>query len=513
MNVAVYNRYWSSMGGGERHSGMIAEVLSADGHDVDLIGHEHVSRDELEERLALDLGSSRLRIVPDRGEAEMSVLSGDYDLFVNSTYMSRVAARSVRAAYLCFFPTPFDHDLDPVRRAAVRHLGSRLGTPRTGFVYGSGWFPREGGKRRQWVWTSGEGQLYLEPGPERTLEADWGRPGVDEPAEVTVNLNGATFTRFVVTPAFSRASLIIPAAETKRLLTFCSSTFSPGTEDVRRLGVAMSRPRLIGQRLRPRDRLLLRFPWLRRNPTDLSFLRSYDLVLANSIYTQHWIQRSWRHRAEVLYPPIDTASLSPASDRARTILSVGRFFSPKAGHCKRQLEMVQMFGELLRRGALAGWKLVVVGGCEAQHRPYLEQVRAAARGLPVEIHPNAPRRVVTKLLDTASIFWSATGFGENVQKRPWTNEHFGMTTVEAMAGGCVPVVIDRAGQREVVRDGIDGFRWSTPAELQTKTIEVAADGALRSRLAASAVERAEDFSDASFDKRWHQLAEQYRLLG
>ena len=53
-----------------------------------------------------------------------------------------------------------------------------------------------------------------------------------------------------------------------------------------------------------------------------------------------------------------------------------------------------------------------------------------------------------------------------------------MTTAEAMAGGCVPVVIDRAGQQEIVREGVDGFRWSTPAELIDKTLLVA--GTIRS---------------------------------
>jgi len=36
-----------------------------------------------------------------------------------------------------------------------------------------------------------------------------------------------------------------------------------------------------------------------------------------------------------------------------------------------------------------------------------------------------------------SIFWSATGYGEDEEKKPWSHEHFGMTTAEAMVGGCV----------------------------------------------------------------------------
>ena len=80
--------------------------------------------------------------------------------------------------------------------------------------------------------------------------------------------------------------------------------------------------------------------------------------------------------------------------------------------------------------------------------------------------------MVEKLLSTASIFWSATGYGIG-DDQPWNAEHFGMTTVEAMAGGCVPVVIDKAGQREIITPDVDGFRWSTPQQLMSQTERVA----------------------------------------
>jgi glycosyltransferase involved in cell wall biosynthesis len=85
-------------------------------------------------------------------------------------------------------------------------------------------------------------------------------------------------------------------------------------------------------------------------------------------------------------------------------------------------------------------------------------------------------------------------------------EHFGITTVEAMAAGCVPVVIDKAGQREIVRHGTDGYRWTTLPELEALTRTVAADEALRARLAASAVERAGAFSEEAFAARWREIA-------
>jgi len=128
----------------------------------------------------------------------------------------------------------------------------------------------------------------------------------------------------------------------------------------------------------------------------------------------------------------------------------------------------------------------VVGGCEESQLPYLEKVRQAGAGLPVQIHANAPRSLVHELMATSSVFWSATGYGEDEESAPWAQEHFGMTTAEAMAGGCVPVVIDRAGQREIVRDGVDGFRWRTVEQLASRTRQLATDDELRARLSAAA---------------------------
>jgi glycosyltransferase involved in cell wall biosynthesis len=265
---------------------------------------------------------------------------------------------------------------------------------------------------------------------------------------------------------------------------------------------------LSGTRRDVRQRLAGRFPWLLRDPADLSFLDSYDVVLANSEYTRGWIERLWGVRSEVLFPPIRVQDLHPGSKQPR-IVTVGRFFAPGFGHNKKQLEQVRAFGALVRAGGLDGWELHVVGGCEPSQRPYFEQVRKAAEGLPVTLHPNAPRHVVEELFAASAIFWAATGLGED-DAQPWVFEHFGITTVEAMAAGCVPVVLDKAGHREIVRDGVDGYRWSTLAELGSATRRLAADPGLRERLAASAVERARTFSEEAFAARWRAIE---RALG
>jgi len=43
-------------------------------------------------------------------------------------------------------------------------------------------------------------------------------------------------------------------------------------------------------------------------------------------------------------------------------------------------------------------------------------------------------------------------------------EHFGITIVEAMSAGCVPVVHDSGGPKEIV-NGERGFRWQNLEEI------------------------------------------------
>jgi glycosyltransferase involved in cell wall biosynthesis len=525
--AAVYNRFWHSQGGGERHAGMIAEVLSGAAIPlepdvapvaVELIGHGPVDVGELGEHLGLDLSRCSYREVPDSGDHDLAELSLEYDLWITGSYMSRLAPRSAHSAYLCFFPTPFDQEFEPWRRWVVRNTSRYFQLDGNTIGYGLGWYPPEGGRRRRWTWTTKDAVLSVPPGANRRLRMELGRPGAPSPASLRIeDGDGALIHKVEVGNTFTKLEIPLGTSEHGTELHFRADMFEPGGADRRELGVAVSRMRLTGisRSLSPHRRVLtylgIRFPWLRNDPYDLRFLDTYSAVLANSEYTRGYIKQWWKRDAQVLFPPIATDKLHPAAPREKLILTVGRFFSPGLGHAKRQLEMVTWFGEMHRAGLLDGWRMAVVGGCEGSQLPYLQQVKDAAAGLPVEIHPNAPRSLVQELLTSASIFWSATGYAEG-DNRPWAAEHFGMTTVEAMAGGCVPVVIDKAGQKEIITPGIDGYRWQSPAQLKELTARVANDESLRARLSETAVKRSATFSDEAFAERWQRIAAASHLL-
>jgi len=510
--AAVYDRFWRSRGGGERHAGMIAQVLREDGVEVELLGHEPVDLAEMAGYLGLDLSGCTYRQLPDLPELELAEATEGYDLVVNATYTSRLRPRSRRSAYLCFFPTPADHDLDPLRRAAVRLLGPALRGTVTTLGAGPGWYLPEGRWLGRSTWTSGDAELLLPPGPRR-LGFSAGRPGNSEPTTLTfVADDGGVLAEVPVAERFAAHKVDLGTASRRGSVRLRSSTFLPaGGVDTRQLGVSIKSLRLVG-RSSVRELAMTRLPYLTRDPRDLSWLEPYRTVMANSEYTRGWVQKLWRTDADVLYPPVQTAGLVPAATRDPVVLALGRFFTPGRGHAKRQLEMVQTFAALSRSGALPGWRMAVVGGCEGSQEPYLREVIAAGAGTPVEVIPNATRAEVERLLQTASVFWSATGWGEDGAKKPWTAEHFGMSTVEAMAGGCVPVVIDRAGQREIVRDGVEGFRFETLEQMGQRTVQLAGDDGLRARLSAAAVPRAHAYDEDAFRTRWRAIVAEHDLL-
>src|SRR5262249_41320143 len=100
----------------------------------------------------------------------------------------------------------------------------------------------------------------------------------------------------------------------------------------------------------------------------------------------------------------------------------------------------------------------------------------------------------------ARIFLHAAGFGAP-DDRPDLTEHFGIATVEAMSAGCVPVVVNKGAQPEIVEHGVTGFLWNTAAELQDYVRLLARDTRLWSRMSAAARERCRIFDREVFLER------------
>jgi glycosyltransferase involved in cell wall biosynthesis len=224
-------------------------------------------------------------------------------------------------------------------------------------------------------------------------------------------------------------------------------------------------------------------------------MNTYGRRVAISRFSAEWTSRRWHINPEVVYPPVDVHS-DPGGNKDLAVLSVGRFST--MAHTKKQLEMVDAFCAL--EEALPQWSYACVGGLntrEENHR-YFARVQEAAAGRRVHVAANLAKAEIGDLFERSRIFWHATGLDIDESSHPELCEHFGISTVEAMAAGCVPVVINKGGQPEIVEHGVTGFVWNTLAEMREYTILLARDTALWQRMSDAARARAARFSRERF---------------
>jgi glycosyltransferase involved in cell wall biosynthesis len=516
--VGVYNRYWRTGGGAETYGAAVARVLART-REVDLLGPDDVDLEVLAERLRLDLSGVGFVRLRDRPGAVLRASRG-YDLFVNVSFMSDDDAGAPHNVYITHFPARSAPDLSALQRLAIRVLGPLVRAQAVDTAWGEGFYPREG-RRPRYFWTRGDASFFVEARADRDVPVRMlfrrQRPADLPPAHVAVEVDGRRAAELDLAGGESFLSrrrgvpivVTVPArpelGEVEVRIT--SNTFVPAEhgmgDDDRTLGVALTTLHT-GERLRDRLGATLGayLPLLYRPLPNKNFLDGYDVLIANSEFTQGWIRRWWGREAVVLYPPV---RLQEPGEKKPEILGVGRFFAPAAGHSKKQLEMVEAFRALVEGGGADGWTLHLVGGCSDLDRPYLEQVRTAAAGLAVELHVDASGAELAGLYARASVFWHATGLGEHGERHPHRMEHFGISIVEAMSAGAVPVVLGEAGPAEIVEPGVSGLHFRDLTDLTEQTRRLIADPDELARLAQGARQRAEHFGLDAFADRLEQI--------
>ena len=153
--------------------------------------------------------------------------------------------------------------------------------------------------------------------------------------------------------------------------------------------------------------------------------------------------------------------------------------------------MLEAFADLVE-ARQQGWRYHCLGGLSdspADHE-YFESLHRLVPDCGADLIGNLGRELLVKEYEEAKVFWHAAGYGENEMQHPAAAEHFGIATVEAMAAGCVPVVINKGGQPEIVEHGVNGFLWDKPEQLKAYTRRLVCDDQLRVRMSAAARERA-----------------------
>ena len=509
MRVGIYNRWLATLGGGEKHSLAIAEYLSA-WHRVEVITHKPVSKQLAEQRLGLDLSEVKFVTIPDRASSEVAAITTEYDLFINTSYMDFMPSFARHSAMLIYFPAKVDRKKSLARQMKLS-LRRQLKLPAvlTGI---HAFYVEEG----VFKWAADSMLKIRLPSHPKPYVVKFHLSALDEnvsSAKLSLNKTTIESVTFPAPKQSVPCVLTVPPVEAHGFseLTLQVDGDLPvdGNPKIEVSQLSLSLPhfrfyqelferRLVG--------LAIRLQYYPPGASMLDYIDTYNSIWANSGFTRRWIKNYWKRDSEVLYPPVTVEDFR-ADRKRKQIISVGRFFAGQ--HNKKHITMIEAFRQMVDQG-LSGWELHLVGGemPGELHAEYMQQVYQAAKGYPIAIHTDVTFQRLVDLYAGSAIYWHAGGYGENERQDPDKFEHFGITTVEGMASGCVPVVIGKGGQPEIVRHGVNGYLWYTISELKALTQRLMQDPELLEKMSAVAQADSKNYDKDHFHSRIDQLLPQ-----
>lgn len=217
----------------------------------------------------------------------------------------------------------------------------------------------------------------------------------------------------------------------------------------------------------------------------------------NSFFTKSFVDKEFGINTKVIYPPVDVKIKEYRKENV--ILHVGRFrtVNLESQDYKKQGVMIDVFRKMVDNG-MKDWKFILAVGLQERDRSRFNKLKKKSEGYPIEFLINLNNDDLGKIYSKSRIYWHASGYGENLDKNPELAEHFGISTVEAMMSGAVPVVINAGGQREIVENGKNGYLWDTLDDLETRTNSLIKNEELWNKISNDAIERAKVFSAEKF---------------
>lgn len=504
--AAIYDRWLFTLGGGEQVAFAYAESLRDLGYQTTLLTHQEIDIEKAQKKMDVNLKNIEIKYLPLMSSEELSQFTEQYDVFINTSYLDYFANRSKMGILSVFFPgqiflTPYEY----IKRALVLPSFTRF------FIYPSNF------------------QGFSHDHYEKNLIYKW----MSQRSSIVFNQDVGAFaiTLYTSLLATSLIDQIIFSIENevikpnrvkindqKNFVTYyfdiphtANRKFEirlPATIYAQK--VALVRLTIFNIRYLIYNIFKHFFPtWEMRlhggpGVTKLSDLLSYNQIITISEFCRFWIKKYWGLKSQILYPPVSTKNFSPAAHKKNWIVHVGRFFV--TGHCKKQLDLVKVFRQLVDKHGAKGWELHFVGSVHdgQKHQEYFEQVKYYAQGYPVYFHLDAPFVELKQVLAESKIYWHATGLDEDESSNPILFEHFGITTVEAMSAGCVPVVYGGGGQKEIVTKG-SGYQWQNRPQLLDFTSQLIHDHKLWQNMSKKAIDRSQYFSREEFKKRFAAL--------
>jgi GT2 family glycosyltransferase/glycosyltransferase involved in cell wall biosynthesis len=255
------------------------------------------------------------------------------------------------------------------------------------------------------------------------------------------------------------------------------------------------------------------FPLHRVEGRHVAHLTGYDRIVVNSAFTRTHTERALKNYGyghipvTVVHPPVKTNASEAAAlyhSDAITLSSVGRYITRE--HMKRQDVVVETLRMLTGSGVVQQAHIAGALSAHADDVAFYEKLKADAPRF-ASVEANVSRARIEAILGATSIYMHATGYGMSPAVHPHYMEHFGITIVEAMSYGAVPLVFAAGGPVEIVEAAGVGYTFRTTEEAAACIRHFAAlPEAERQIMAQKAFKAAQGYGEARFAAEWLETA-------
>jgi glycosyltransferase involved in cell wall biosynthesis len=209
-------------------------------------------------------------------------------------------------------------------------------------------------------------------------------------------------------------------------------------------------------------------------------------ILANSSFVAKIIRETFGVNSDIIYPPVDIKRFY-ISEKQEFVVSLGRF-----NPFKRFEVLINSFAKIGRG------KCIIIGSvinsAFKESVMYLRKLRKMVDELgmrdEIKILVNCPFEKVREILSKSKLYVNCTMF-----------EPFGISVVEGMASGCVPIVHRSGGPYiDIIDHDRYGFSFSESNDLAQKLTVLLNENELYNKYSRRAIDRSKIFSNEIFQR-------------
>lgn len=170
---------------------------------------------------------------------------------------------------------------------------------------------------------------------------------------------------------------------------------------------------------------------------------------------------------EIVNPPARVSNISDdellsSKEEVLSFVTVGRFIIH--GHRKNQDKILEALLDVSKRRRLKAWIYGALGPGEKDRRFY-QDILERNTNPDIIIDANVSNEAIRDAYKCSHFYIHAAGLDTALGIKNSESEHFGISLVEAMSFGCVPIVFGHGGPKEILDGCGVGFQYQSLSEL------------------------------------------------